>query len=70
MELVFPIDLYSGKAVDAAVKMYEPYASFELEKTDSAYIVRLTAQGDFTDAQIADELANYALGASVEGGHE
>ena len=65
-ELRFPADLYSGFAIDAAVKVYEPFAKFELEKTDEAYIVTLESKGDQDETTIADELCNYALGATVE----
>jgi len=66
MELRFNADLYSGFAVDAAVKVYEEYAEFELEKQDDAFVVRLKAGGEFTEEQVADELFNYVLGATVE----
>ena len=67
-ELVFSTGLYSGFAVDAAVKAFSAHADFELEKRDEAYVVRLTSKGDFDEATIADELGNYALGATIEAG--
>ncbi len=65
-ELRFKTDLYSGFAIDSAVKVYGEYADFDLEKTDEEYIVRFTPTGDFPADAIADELGNYALGATVE----
>jgi hypothetical protein len=65
-ELRFHADLYSGFAVDAAVETYADFASVELERAAGEYIVRLTAKGDHDEQQIADELANFALGATIE----
>ncbi|MBK7585586.1 MAG: hypothetical protein IPI67_36055 [Myxococcales bacterium] len=66
IELRFPCDLYSGEAVDAAVKMYAEFARAELEKTEQAFVVRLEALADQDLGLVADELANYALGATIE----
>lgn len=65
-ELVFDADLYSGFAVDEALKAYSAHADFELEKRPEAYVVRVTGKGDFDEATIADEFGNYALGATIE----
>jgi hypothetical protein len=65
-ELVFNADLYSGFAVDEAVKAYSGHATMELEERPDAYVVRVTSKGDFDEATIADELGNYALGATIE----
>ncbi len=65
-ELRFHAELYSGFAIDAAVKIYADFAACELEKTAEEYVVRLTAKGDYDEQAIADELANYALGATIE----
>ncbi len=66
IELSYRSDLYSGFAIDSAVKVYSGYARFELEKTPDAYTVKLTATGEFSDAAIADEFSNYVLGATIE----
>ncbi len=66
IEVRFSSELYSGFAVDSAVKVYADYASFETEQKDGAYVVRLSASGDFDESMIADELANYALGTTIE----
>lgn len=66
IELSYAADLYSGFAIDSAVKVYSDYASFELEKTSGAYTVRLKATGEFDEQTIADEFSNYALGATIE----
>ncbi|GMV14545.1 MAG: hypothetical protein HS104_42380 [Polyangiaceae bacterium] len=66
IELRFPSDLYSGEAIDQAVKVYAEHARAELEQTPDAYVVRLHALGDASEGLVADELANYALGATIE----
>ncbi len=66
IEQSYSTDLYSGFAIDSAVKVYSEYASFELDKTPEAYKVRITRTGDFDESMIADEFANYALGATIE----
>lgn len=68
IELRFPDDLYDGFAVDEAVKTYADYASAELAREDGAYVVRVTAKPDagFDDRAIALELANFALGRSID----
>lgn len=65
-ELRFPADLYSGAAVDAALKAYAEHARAELEKTPDAWVVRVEALGDVDERLLADELANFALGATIE----
>lgn len=66
IEKRFHVDLYEGKAVDAAVKMYEPYGNFELEQSSEAWIVRVVANEGIDEAYLADELANFALGTTIE----
>jgi hypothetical protein len=66
IEIDYSSDLYSGTAIDSAVQVYADYASFELDKTNEAYRVRITATGEFDEHTIADEFSNYALGATIE----
>ena len=66
IELRFRSDLYSGYAIDAAAKVYAEFARCELEQSAEAWIVRLTGSGAHDEQIIADELANYALGATIE----
>lgn len=66
IELRFAADLYSGFAIDTAVKVYADFAQCELEQTADAWVVRLTGSAAHDEQTIADELANYALGATVE----
>jgi hypothetical protein len=66
IELRFPEDLYSGEAIDAAVKVYAEWAACELERDSGSFAVRLTAKPGVPEARVADELANYALGLTIE----
>lgn len=66
IEKRFNSDLYDGEAVDAAVKIYETYGSFELEKASDAWLVRITANEGIDERHLADELGNYALGTTIE----
>jgi hypothetical protein len=66
IELRFRADLYSGFAIDAAAKVYADFARCELEQTADAWVVRLTGTGAHDEQTVADELANYALGATIE----
>ena len=69
----FHHELYDGFAIDEAVKVYAPFASAELSRETAAYVVRLSANDEakaegFDEATIAAELANYALGKTIERG--
>lgn len=64
--LVFARDLYSGFAVDRAVKVYAEFASCRLEERPDAWVVEVTSSSGHDERAIADELANYALGATIE----
>lgn len=66
IELRFLRDLYDGEAVDAATKVYGPFADLALEESPDAWVVRLTGARGHDERAVADELANYALGATIE----
>lgn len=66
IELRFHTDLYSGFAIDSAANVYRQFADIALEKTPDAYVVKVTATGEHDERTIADELSNYALGATIE----
>lgn len=65
-ELRFSAQLYSGDSVDEAVKIYADFGRYELEKTTTDYVVRVYADDETEEARLADELANYALGLTIE----
>ncbi len=66
-ELRFHRELYSGTAVDTAVKTYGPFARFELAEEPQYWIVRVSGDAPTRERKIAGELANTALGLSVSG---
>ncbi|MFO0550523.1 MAG: HxsD-like protein [Polyangiaceae bacterium] len=71
IELRLHEELYDGFAVDEAAKTYRPYASIDLSRADKYYVVKVTAAPDAAEddppaALIAAELANFALGKTIE----
>jgi hypothetical protein len=72
IELRFHQDLYDGFAVDEAAKVYGPYGKIDLSREGGgSYVVRVTVGADaatpgIDEATLAAELANYALGATVD----
>ena len=70
-EVTFHHELYDGFAVDEAAKIYAPYGTMDLEKKDGGYLVRVTVNAEAAEQGIAEatlvaELANYALGKTIE----
>jgi hypothetical protein len=70
IELRFHHELYDGFAVDEATKVYGSYATMDLIREPEGYVVRLTASSAAPahpdEPTIAAELANYALGLTIE----
>ncbi len=66
--LRFHKELYSGKAVDAAMKRFERFASFEVGEDASHWSVVVQAKQPQQQLQIERELGNFALGLTIEGG--
>jgi hypothetical protein len=71
IELRFDERLYDGFAVDEAAKTFEPFADITREREGGAWVLRVTlrdeAAGDgHTEDEVASELANYALGKTIE----
>lgn len=66
IEKRFHSDLYDGKAVDAAVRVYEAFGTFELEKAEEIFVVRISASAGVDEERLANEFANYALGTTIE----
>ncbi|MDC0719981.1 HxsD-like protein [Nannocystis bainbridge] len=67
-ELRFSRQLYSGEAVDQAVKAFARFAVFELEQTDDAWVVRMTPSDPNLARRLRGELGNHALGLTVQRG--
>lgn len=66
IELRFHHELYDGFAIDEAVKAFGDVMTAELAREDHGFVVRLTAAPTFDEAEVAAELANYALGKTIE----
>lgn len=64
-ELRLHRELYRGEAVDAAAKVYAPYARIELTEEPTHWVVRVSAASPARETRVARELANHALGATV-----
>lgn len=60
-------EYYDAPAIDEAVKLYGAYGSVDAERGDDAWRVRVSAGDQGIDERtLAAELANYALGATIE----
>ncbi len=66
-ELRLHRELYDGAAVDSAMKVYAPHATFERSEQPSHWVVQITSRSVERERRIAGELANYALGLTVKG---
>jgi|HubBroStandDraft_2_1064218.scaffolds.fasta_scaffold773093_2 hypothetical protein len=71
IELSFQHDLYDVSAVDEAVKVYGAYASIDLARGPSEDVVHVAIGPDHAtpgidEGMISAELANYALGLTIE----
>jgi hypothetical protein len=67
IQLMFHKELYLGEAVDEAVKVYSDYAKFEMLEQPHVWMVSLRANDPEQEVMLASELANYALGRTIEG---
>lgn len=67
IELSFRHDLYDAPAIDEAVKIYGGYGTIDAVRENDAWVVRVSAAADGIDEKaLAAELANYALGMTIE----
>lgn len=68
-ELAFDRNLYAGESVDEATKVFADYASFELQETDTAWVVKVSGEEDDDDEtlrELVGEFQNYVLGLTVQ----
>ena len=65
-ELRFHRAVYAGEAVDAACKRLEGFGALSREATDTHWVIRVQTEHD--ERRLAGELANFALGLTVERG--
>lgn len=68
IDLKFHRDIYDGRSVDEAVKLFADHAKFELTEEPTHWVVRLTADTPERERRIAGEFGNYALGLTVNAG--
>ncbi len=65
-EVRFHRELYRGEDVDQAIKVYDRYARIERAEEPSHWVVRVDASTPERGRKVADELANYALGLTIQ----
>jgi len=67
-ELRFHRELYSGEAIDEAVKTWSNFAEFSLSETPEHWVVEVTPKHEAAARQIIGEFGNYVLGLTVDRG--
>lgn len=65
-EVRFHRELYRGEHVDSAIKVYERFALVERAEDGPYWVVRVHADAPERERKVADELANYALGLTIQ----
>ena len=65
-ELRFHREIYRGECVDEAIKLYDRFAQLTRGEEDSYWVVRVEASSAARARRVADELANYALGLTIQ----
>ena len=70
IDLRFDRSLYAGPAIDEAVKVFAAHGEFHMSEETDTWVVKLRAlkPGPARTRRLAHELANYALGLTVERG--
>jgi hypothetical protein len=63
--LAFHKELYDGRSIDEATKVYARFAAFEQAEEGERWVLRVTAHKPEREERIARELANYALGLTI-----
>ncbi|MFK8003929.1 MAG: HxsD-like protein [Polyangiales bacterium] len=66
--LRFPKAVYPGEQVDAAVKVYERFGTFERADEDTHWRIDVSASTPEREKRLEGELGNYALGLVVRHG--
>lgn len=65
-EVRFHRELYRGEDVDQAIQVYDRYARIERAEEPTHWVVRVDAPTPARARKVADELANYALGLTIQ----
>lgn len=66
IEVTFNRDLYLEEALAEAIDLYREHADIERETHEQAFVLRITSTTSFDEREIADELGNYVLGATID----
>jgi hypothetical protein len=66
IELSFRRDLYSGAAVEEALRAFAEHAAIERIESEEAFVLRVRAPEGVDERLLSDELDNYVLGATIE----
>ncbi len=65
-ELRLHRELYRGESVDSAVGIYARFADLSRADEGDYFVVRIEGKSEERERRIADELANYALGSTIQ----
>lgn len=65
-ELRFHRELYRGECVDEAMKLYARFAKITPSEEATHWVVRVEASSPERERKIGDEMANYALGLTIQ----
>jgi hypothetical protein len=65
IELRLHRELYLEEALAQAIDLYREHAHIERQSTEEVFLVRVSSD-TLDEREVADELANYVLGATVE----
>ncbi len=65
-ELRFRKDLYDVAALDATMQVFASHAAIERTEEADVMVVRIAAQQDFDEDELAGEFGNYVLGATID----
>ena len=70
IDLRFDRSLYAGPAIDEAVKVFAAHGEFHMSEETDTWVAKLRAlkPGPARTRRLAHELANYALGLTVQRG--
>lgn len=66
IELTFSEAIYSGEALDVALRTFAEFGEFQRSQRDGYFVVQCSPKGEHSTELVADELANYALGVTIE----
>lgn len=68
IELRFCREIYRGRSVDEAIKVFAPHADMVRSEGPEHWVVQVSAATPERERRVAGELGNYALGLTVKSG--